>query len=125
MKFPDDCRYHPEHMWIRQNGGIGTLGVSDFAQNALGDVSLVSVPQPGNRITLGSVFGTIESAKVASDLFAPISGEIVEINPKLTSEPWLVNDDAYGDGWIVRVRIADPGEAETLLTAADYQSRIA
>lgn len=125
MKFPDDCRYHPEHMWFRREGDLGVIGVSDFAQNALGDVSLVSVPAPGSRIRLGEVFGSIESAKAASDLFAPISGEIVEINDKLGAEPWLVNDDAYGNGWIVRVRIADPSETTSLLSAADYQSRIA
>jgi len=125
MKFPDDCHFHPEHMWVRRQGDEGVLGVSDFAQNQLGDVSLVSVPDPGSHIAQGVVFGAIESTKVASDLFAPISGEIIAINPKLADEPWLVNDDAYGAGWIVRVRLADDGELASLLSAADYQSRIA
>ncbi|MEW5965231.1 MAG: glycine cleavage system protein GcvH [Pseudomonadota bacterium] len=125
MKFPDDCHYHPEHMWVRRDGDIGVIGVSDFAQQQLGEVSLVSVPEPGSGIEQGGVFGSIESTKVASDLFAPVSGVIVEVNPKLSEEPWLVNDDAYGAGWIARVRLNDAGEVDKLLGAADYQSRIA
>lgn len=124
MKLAQDCRYHPEHMWVRRDGDVGVIGVSDFAQQQLGDVSLVSVPEPGSAIEQGAVFGSIESAKVASDLFAPVSGVIVEVNPKLSDEPWLVNDDAYGAGWIARVRLADPGEMDRLLGAGDYQSRI-
>lgn len=125
MKLPDDCHYHPEHMWVRREGDLGIVGVSDFAQSQLGDVSLVSVPEPGRSIAQGVVMGTIESTKVASDLFAPVSGEIVEINAKLVDEPWLVNDEPYGAGWILRVRLADAGEIGSLLDAADYHSRIA
>lgn len=124
MNFPEDCRFHPEHMWVRRDGDVGIIGVSDFAQNSLGDVNLVSVPAPGTRIDHGAVFGTIESAKVASDLFAPVSGEIVEVNPKLTDEPWLVNDDTYGAGWIARVRLSDPAEIDALLTAAAYRTQV-
>ena len=125
MKLPDDCHYHPEHMWVRREGDLGIVGVSDFAQSQLGDVSLVSVPEPGSSIAQGVVMGTIESTKVASDLFAPVSGEIVEINAKLVDEPWLVNDEPYGAGWILRVRLADAGEIASLLDPPDYHSRIA
>jgi glycine cleavage system H protein len=124
MQFPEECRFHPEHMWVRRDGDIGIIGVSAFAQQALGDVNLVSVPDPGTRISHGVVFGAIESVKVASDLFAPVSGEIIEINPKLADEPWLVNDAPYEAGWIARVRLSEPAEIDALLTAAAYSARV-
>lgn len=124
MNFPDDCHYHSEHMWVRHEGDIGVVGVSDFAQSQLGDVSLVSVPASGASIAQGEVMGTIESTKVASDLFSPVSGEIVEVNAKLVDEPWLVNDEPYGAGWILRVRLKDADEIAALLDAAQYKTRI-
>ena len=124
MKFPENNHFHSEHMWARREGELCTLGVSDFAQTQLGEVSIVVVPEPGVTITVGMPFGTIESTKVASDLIAPISGEIVEVNQKLANEPWLINDDAYGGGWIVRVRQKDIGQFDKLLTAADYRRKI-
>lgn len=122
---PADCFFHDEHMWVRPDGDAGVLGITAYAQERLGDVTLVVVPSPGARITQGEPFGTVESAKAASDLVAPVDGEIVAINDKLADEPWLVNDEPYGKGWILRIRLADPAAVSGLLTAEQYAKRTA
>ncbi len=115
-----DCMFHEEHMWVRLDGNEGVLGISNFAQEQLGEVSLVETPEPGAKITQGESLGTAESAKVASELIAPISGEVIAVNSRLEEDPWLVNDEPYGDGWIVRVRLADASELGKLLAENKY-----
>jgi glycine cleavage system H protein len=122
---PADCFFHGEHMWVRPEHDAGVLGITYYAQERLGDVTLVVVPAPGTRITRGEPFGTVESAKAASDLIAPVDGEIVAVNEKLADEPWLVNDEPYGRGWILRIRLADPAVVSGLLTAEEYAKRTA
>lgn len=117
----DERYFHEEHMWVRPDGNEGVLGISAYAQQKLGEVALVEVPPPGASIVKGQPFGTVESAKVASELFAPVSGEIVATNSKLADEPWLVNDDPYGMGWIVRIRLTDPNDLSGLLAPAEYE----
>lgn len=121
---PVDYFFHPEHMWVRLEGSEGVLGITSYAQEKLGEISLVDVPPLGVEITEDKPFGTVESAKVASDLIAPVNGEIIAANEKLAAEPWLVNDDPYGRGWIVRVRFADPAAMLELLTFVQYEKLV-
>lgn len=111
-------------MWVRPEGDESVLGITAYAQECLGEVTLVVLPLSGTRIDQGEPFGTVESAKAASDLIAPLSGEIIAVNEKLADEPWLVNDEPYGNGWIVRIRPAAPGTVSKLLTAEQYEKRI-
>lgn len=122
---PADYFFHEEHMWVRLEGDEGVLGISSYAQERLGEVALVDLPPLGTRITQGEPFGTVESAKVASDLIAPLSGEIIAVNKRLAAEPWLVNDESYGNGWILRVRLSNPEKVTELLTSKQYAKRIA
>lgn len=122
---PADRFFHSEHMWVRLEGGESVLGITSYAQEKLGEVTLIDVPPLGAKITKDKPFGTVESAKVASDLFAPVNGEITAVNEKLATEPWLVNDDPYGRGWIVRIHLADPAAVSELLTFAQYEKLIA
>ena len=121
MEFPKDLRYTAEHEWTRQDGELVVIGITDHAQHELGDVVYVELPEVGSQVTQGSPFGVIESVKAASDLFAPLSGEVVAVNGALESAPQLVNESPYGDGWIVTIR---PGrmdaEEATLMDAEAY-----
>lgn len=117
---PTTCLFHDEHMWIHPDGAEGTLGITPYAQEKLGEVSLLDLPAPGTAIRQGEAFGTVESAKVASDLIAPVNGEIIATNPKLSEDPWLVNDEPFGNGWIVRVRIDNPDSLSELKSHDEY-----
>lgn len=123
---PDSLRYTAEHEYIRQTDVDNEfiIGITDYAQGELGDVVFVELPQSGDNFARMDVFGTIEAVKAVSDLFAPISGEIVEINSDLESDPALVNNDPYSAGWMVRVRAADPSELDSLMSASDYANHI-
>lgn len=121
---PAACLFHDEHMWVHPEGAEGVLGVTPYAQDKLGEVSLLDLPPVGTTIKRGEPFGTIESAKVASDLIAPIDGEIVAVNAKLSEDPWLVNDEPFGNGWIVRVRIKNSDTFATLRSHAEYMKFI-
>ena len=112
-------------MWVRIEGNEGALGITSYAQEKLGEITLINIPPPGTKIATDKPFGTVESAKVASDLFAPVNGEIIVVNEKLAMEPWLVNDDPFGRGWIVRVHLSDPTAIGELLTSAQYETLIA
>jgi glycine cleavage system H protein len=125
MVQPADCFFHEEHMWTRLEGDEGVLGITSYAQEQLGEVTLVDIPPLGTRITQGEPFGAVESAKAASDLIAPLSGEIIAVNDKLAQEPWLVNDESYGNGWILRIRLASPEKVSELLTSEQYERRTA
>lgn len=123
---PDSLRYTAEHEYIRQTDVDNEfiIGITDYAQGELGDVVFVELPQSGDNFARMDVFGTIEAVKAVSDLYAPISGEIVEINSDLENDPALVNNDTYGAGWMVRVRAADPSELDSLMSASDYANHI-
>lgn len=122
MNFPADLKYTREHEWVRDNGdGTVTVGITDFAQSELGDIVFVELEPEGEEFDQDEVFGTVEAVKTVSELFAPVSGEIVEINAALEDDPELVNNDPYGDGWMVKVRVADASELDGLLSADDYK----
>ena len=117
--YPDTLKYTKDHEWIRLEGGIGHVGITDFAQKQLGDVVYVELPEPGTTVTAGQSFGTIESVKAVSELFAPVSGEVVEVNAALRDRPEQVNADPHG-AWMVAIRLADSSQTEALLDAAAY-----
>lgn len=124
MNFPENLKYTNEHEWVRLDGEIAYVGITDYAQEQLGDIVFVDVPSEGETLAAGEVFGTIEVVKTISDLFLPISGEIVEINPALEENPELVNSDPYGEGWIVKVKPSDLSEFDALLDATAYRELI-
>jgi glycine cleavage system H protein len=121
---PDDLKYSKEHEWVRADGDVVTIGITHFAQEQLGDVVFVELPEKGATVRQFSSLGVVESVKAASDIYAPISGEVLERNVKVIESPELVNSAPYGDGWMIKVRLADKGELTKLLSAADYRSHI-
>ena len=124
MEFPGDLKYHQEHTWAKVEGDVASVGITDYAQDQLGEVLFVDLPEVGDTVTQGEPFGSIESAKVASDLYAPISGEIIEVNEALDDEPELVNSSPYEDGWIIKVKVSDPAEEANLLSSSDYEKTL-
>ena len=122
--YPDDLKYHPEHDWARVDGDVATLGITWFAQDALGEVVFFDPPEVGSSVTKGEPYAEVESVKAVSDVIAPVSGEIVEVNTALGDAPEAINTDPYGEGWMVRVRVSDPSEAEDLLDAAAYEQSL-
>ncbi|HXG45902.1 MAG TPA: glycine cleavage system protein GcvH [Gemmatimonadales bacterium] len=122
---PADLLYTPEHEYVRKTGdAVVEVGITDYAQGELGDIVFVELPKPGARFDRMAVFGTVEAVKAVSELFCPVSGEVVEVNTKLEGDPGLVNRDPYGAGWMIRLRLQDPAELGTLLDAAAYRARI-
>ncbi len=121
---PDDLRYTAEHEWARDEDGLVRVGITDFAQDQLGDVVYVDLPVPGTEVKAGQPFGEVESTKSVSDLYAPVSGVVEERNDELDDRPELVNDDPYGRGWMVAIRAEDTGALDDLLTAEDYRDHI-
>lgn len=122
MKFPEELKYTKEHEWIRSNDdGTATVGITDFAQSELGDIVFVELEPEGTEFDQDEVFGTVEAVKTVSELFSPVSGEIVEINSELEDDPELVNTDPYGQGWMVKIKLSDPSELDKLLTQEEYQ----
>jgi glycine cleavage system H protein len=119
--YPDELRYHPEHDWTRLDGSEATLGITWFAQDALGELVHYEPPEEGQAIRKDESYGEVESVKAVSDLIAPLSGEVVEVNQQVVDEPEIVNEDPYGAGWLIRIRITDPGEVDSLLDAAAYR----
>ena len=120
--YPDDLRYHPEHDWARLEGDEATLGVTWFAQDALGELVHYEPPQEGQQIAKDASYGEVESVKAVSDIVAPLSGEVLEVNQKVVEAPETVNEDPHGEGWLVRVRLSDPSEAESLLDVEAYRA---
>jgi glycine cleavage system H protein len=118
---PEDLQYSKDHEWIRVDGDTGTIGITDHAQNSLGDVVYVELPKPGETFAAHESFGSVESVKAVSEIFTPVSGEIVEVNESLQDEPEKVNTDPYGEGWMIRIRMKSPGEVDSLLTVAEYE----
>lgn len=119
---PDDRKYTQEHEWIQVEDGVGTIGVTEFAAGELGDVVFVELPETGSEFSQGDTVGTIESVKAVADLYLPVSGEVVEINEAVVDSPELVNGDPMDEGWLVKVRLADPSEVDQLMDAAAYNS---
>ena len=124
MEFPQDLRYSSEHTWARLEGDRVTVGITDFAQEELGEVLFLELPQVGRSVAAGESFGVVESVKAVSELFAPASGTVVEVNPQLDDEPELVNSEPYGNGWMVVIEASEPDEWQALMSAADYQATI-
>jgi glycine cleavage system H protein len=119
--YPDELRYHPEHDWARIEGDEATLGITWYAQDSLGELVHFEPPEPGATFTKDASYGEVESVKAVSDLITPLSGEVIEVNQKVVDAPETVNEDPYGEGWLVRIRLSDPAEAEALLDAAAYR----
>jgi len=124
MNFPKELKYSKDHEWLRIDGDIGYIGITEFAQRELGDIVFVDVDTEGEKLEKEEVFGSIEAVKTVSDLFMPISGEVIEVNTKLDENPELVNSDPYGDGWIVKIRINSVSESNELLSNSDYEQLI-
>jgi glycine cleavage system H protein len=118
---PDNLHYSKDHEWVRDDDGTALIGITDHAQEQLGDVVYVELPKPGESFAAHESFGSVESVKAVSEIFTPISGEIAEVNDSLNDEPEKVNKDPYGDGWMIKVKMSSPGEVDSLLTAAEYE----
>lgn len=125
MNIPSNLKYTSDHEWIKVDGDVAIIGITDFAQGELGDVVYVEIESQGETLEKGAVFGTVEAVKTVSDLFMPIDGEIIEVNEKIESAPEVVNNDPYGDGWLIKIKVANLSDVESLLSATDYQAEIA
>lgn len=123
--YPKDLKYDREHEWVRMDGDVATIGISDFAQDQLGEVVYVDLPSAGDTVSTGESFGEVESVKSVSELFSPVSGEIVEVNSALDDAPETVNDDCYGDGWMIKVKVDSLSEVDALMDADDYEAFLA
>ncbi|MFV0553853.1 MAG: glycine cleavage system protein GcvH [Mangrovibacterium sp.] len=124
MSFPENLKYTKDHEWVEVKGDVATIGITDFAQGELGDIVFVEVETEGESLDMHETFGTVEAVKTVSDLFMPIGGEVLEFNAALEDEPQLINTDAYGDGWIIKVKIADEAELASLLDASAYEAMV-
>lgn len=124
MNFPESLRYTKDHEWIRLEGDVATIGITDFAQHELGDIVYVEIETVGQELNAGDVFGTVEAVKTVSDLYLPVNGSITEVNPKLNANPELVNTDPYGEGWMVKMKVTSTADVNELMDAAAYQSLV-
>jgi glycine cleavage system H protein len=125
MGFPDDLRYSKEHEWVRLENGRASIGITSFAADELGDIVFIELPEPGSALSQFGTFGVVESVKAVSDLYAPVSGTVVEVNDALRERPELLNSDPFGEGWIASVELSDPGELDTLMDAEAYAAETA
>ena len=119
--YPENFRYTKEHEWVSVSGDVGTVGITDHAQSELGDIVFVDLPKPGTKVEHGKTIGSVESVKAVSDIYSPVTGEVVEVNETLAEKPETLNSDPHGDAWLVRIRLANPAEIDKLLSAADYR----
>jgi len=122
--YPENLRYTKEHEWVRVEGNTGTIGITDHAQQELGDIVYVDMPKVGTRVEQGKTLGSVESVKAVSDIYAPVSGDVVEINQTLADAPEKLNEDPHGEAWLVKIRLSVPAEFEKLMSAAEYQTYI-
>jgi glycine cleavage system H protein len=122
MNIPENLKYTKDHEWIRLEGEFGYVGVTDFAQSELGDIVFIEIETAGETLKKEEVFGTIEAVKTVSDMFMPAGGEVLEVNPALEDSPDVVNKDPYGKGWMIKIKLTDPSEVDTLLTAEQYKT---
>lgn len=123
--YPDDLKYTKEHEWLAVNGAVGTIGITHYAQSELGDIVYVELPSKGSQVVAGEEFGTVESVKAVSDLFAPLTGKVVKVNSTIADSPEYVNEDPYDEGWMIQVELANPDEVKGLMDAAAYQRFLA
>lgn len=124
MNFPAELRYTKDHEWIKLEGNVATIGITDFAQHELGDIVYVDINTVGKELSAEDVFGTVEAVKTVSDLFLPVTGTISEVNPLLEKQPELVNTDPYGDGWMIKMTVADPSSVDGLMTKEAYEALV-
>jgi glycine cleavage system H protein len=124
MDFPSNLKYTKDHEWIRVEGSSGVVGITEYAQGELGDVVFVELPKPGDHVTAAESFGTVESVKAVSEIFSPVTGEVTASNSKLQNTPELVNSDPHGEGWLIKVQLADRREIDKLMTADEYETYI-
>ena len=124
MNLPEDLKYTKEHEWVRVEGDVATVGITDFAQGELGDIVYVEIETEGESLDSGETFGTVEAVKTVSDLFMPLSGEVIEVNGALEGSPETVNSDPYGEGWMVKIRLSDASQVEGLMTAEAYGAMV-
>ena len=124
MNFPADVRYTKDHEWIRLEGNVATIGITDFAQHELGDIVYVDINTTGKSLNAEEIFGTVEAVKTVSDLFLPVAGTVSEVNPMLEKQPELVNTDPYGDGWMIKLTVADPAAVSALMDSAAYAALV-
>jgi len=122
--YPENFRYTKEHEWVRVDGDTGVVGITDHAQELLGDIVYVDLPKPGTQLEQGKSLGSVESVKAVSDIFSPVSGEVIEVNDALATAPEKLNADPHGEAWLVKIKLSAPGEIQQLLTAADYQNYV-
>lgn len=120
MAQPKDLKYTKEHEWVKEEQGVATIGITDYAQGELGDIVFVELPEVGAKVSQADAFGTIEAVKAVSDLFSPVTGEVIEVNSELTDSPEVINGDPYGKGWMIKVKVSKPDELNDLLSAAEY-----
>jgi glycine cleavage system H protein len=120
--YPQEFRYAKEHQWVRVDDGLGTIGITEYAQKELSDVMYVELPKVGDRVTAGEPLGTVESTKATSEIFSPVTGEVTAVNPLLMGNPQMLNADPHGEAWLVQVRLADRSEIEKLMTAGEYEA---
>ena len=125
MEFPEDFKYSKEHEWVLVEGNVATVGITDYAQDQLGDIVFVELPAVGDKVSKEDAFGVVESVKAVSDIYAPVSGKVVEVNDDLPENPEMLNEDAYGDGWIIKIEMNDLDELQDLMTAAEYEEYVA
>ncbi len=123
--YPEQLKYTKEHEWVRLEGEVATVGITDHAQQELGDIVFVDLPKPGTTLDKGKVLGSVESVKAVSDIYSPVSGEVVEINEELANAPEKINQDPHGEAWMVKIRVSAPGEVDTLMPAAEYEAYVA
>jgi len=122
--YPDDLKYTKEHEWLAVNGSVGTVGITHYAQSELGDIVYVELPAAGSPVVAGEEFGTVESVKAVSEIFAPVSGEVLQVNAALATSPETINKDPYGEGWLLKIKLADVKDLDSLMTAAEYRKYI-
>ena len=125
MEFPEDLKYSKEHEWVLVEGSVATVGITDYAQDQLGDIVFVELPGIGDKVSKEDAFGVVESVKAVSDVYAPVSGKVLEINDDLPENPEMVNEDPYGDGWLIKIEMSDPEELQDLMTATEYEEYVA
>ena len=125
MEYPEDLKYSKEHEWVLVEGNVATIGITDFAQDQLGDVVFVEMPAIGDKVSKEDAFGVVESVKAVSDVYAPVSGAVLEVNDDLPDNPEMLNEDPYGDGWMIKIEMNDPDELKDLMSAAEYEEYVA
>jgi len=124
VNVPEELKYTKEHEWLKAEEGLATIGITDYAQSELGDIVFVELPQVGDAVSQGEPFGTIEAVKTVADLFSPVSGEVSELNPKIEEDPAVMNKDPYGEGWMMKIKMSEASQADSLLSPTDYRALI-